>query len=82
MKPNCVYMSVHITAYSYPHWKPYCKFFQQINGEPMTSRTITLDEACRLMWELKLAGGRKTVRVNTLDRDIVSREVYIFLPSE
>lgn len=75
MKPNCVYMSVHITTYSYPHWKPYCKFFQQIDGEPMTSRTITLDEARRLMWELKLAGGYKTMHVNMFDSKISYRNV-------
>ena len=43
-------------------------------------KTIPLDKAKRLIWELVLAGGVRHVRINQFDRHIVTAEAYIFLP--
>ena len=59
-----------------------CYLTQQVDDGELEMTKLDLDHARKLMWELVLAGGRKQVRINTLNRDIVSREVYIFLPSE
>ena len=74
---NEIYMNVSITEYGNGHID--CKFSESINDEELRTKDITLDKARRLMWELKLAGGRKEVVINRYDRDIVTRNVYIFL---
>lgn len=75
-----IYISVSITEYGDGNMN--CCLAQQVDDDELEITKLELDNARKLMWELKLAGGCKTVRVNTLDRNIVSREVYIFLPSE
>lgn len=75
-----IYISVDITEYGNGNMN--CYLTQQVDDGELEMTKLELDHARKLMWELKLAGGHKTVRVNTLDRDIVSREVYIFLPNE
>ena len=74
---NEIYMNIRITEYG--NGRIDCKFSESINDEELRTKDITLDKARRLMWELKLAGGRKEVIVNRYDRDIVTRSVYIFL---
>jgi hypothetical protein len=74
-----IYISIAITEYGNGNID--CIMAQQIDDEDMTLEWLDFDHACKLMWELKLAGGRKQVRVNQLDRHIVTREVYIFLPN-
>lgn len=76
---NEIYMNVSITDYG--NGDIICKFSESINDEELRTKDITLDKARRLMWELKLAGGRKEVVINRYDRDIVTRSAYIFLPN-
>ena len=76
---NEIYMNVSITYYGDNYIS--CFFSESINDEPLRITEIELDKARKLMWELVLAGGRKTVRVNSLDRSIVRQDAYIFLPN-
>lgn len=75
-----IYISIAITEYGNGNID--CIMAQQVNDEEMTLEWLDLDHARKLMWELQLAGGKRNVRINCLDRHIVCREVYIFLPSE
>ena len=74
-----IYINVSITEFGSGNID--CFLTQQVDDEEMEMERIDLDRARKLMWELKLAGGTKTVHVNSLDRHIVSRDVYIFLPN-
>lgn len=76
---NEIYINISIIEYG--NGRMDCLYTEQVNDEPMTIKPIDLDRARRLMWELVLAGGKRTVRVNRLDRSIVSRDAYIFLPN-
>lgn len=74
-----IYISVRITEYGTGDMT--CTLTQQVNDEPLESQCISLDKARKLMWELVLAGGQREVYINRLDRDIVTRSAYIFLPN-
>lgn len=76
---NEIYMNVSITYYGDNYIS--CLFSESIGDEPLRITKIELDKARKLMWELVLAGGRKTVSINSLDRDIVRQDAYIFLPN-
>lgn len=76
---NEIYMSVSITDFGNGRVK--CIFSESINDEPIRMRYIDFNKARKLMWELVLAGGKRSVRVNPLDRDIVTSNAYIFLPN-
>ena len=76
---NEIYMSVSITEYGNGYTR--CVFSESINDEPLRSENITLEKARQLMWELVLAGGKRSVHTNWYDRDIVTRDAYIFLPN-
>ena len=73
-----IYISVDITEYNFG---TDCFLTQQVDDGELEMTRVDLDRARKLMWELKLAGGTKQVRINAFDRHIVTREVYIFLPS-
>lgn len=60
---NGVFMSVDITYYDHGI-APMCRFYEIVNGTPCTSRKLTLEDAHRLAWELKLAGGMREYRTN------------------
>ena len=74
---NEIYISVSITEYGNGYMD--CTYAEQIDDNPLTFEHISLDKARRMMWELVLAGGVRRVNINRLDRDIVTREAYIFL---
>ena len=74
-----IYISVDITEYGNGNID--CFLCQQVDDGELEMERIDQARACKLMWELVLAGGRRSVRVNSLDRNIVCREAYIFLPS-
>ena len=76
---NEIYMNVSITDFGNRHVD--CRFCESINDEPLRITKIELNKARQMMWELKLAGGRKTVSANLIDPSIVRRDVYIFLPN-
>lgn len=56
-----------------------CSFDQSIGDGELESRELTKDEALRLIWELVLAGGKREVRVNRYDRDIVTVSAAVIL---
>jgi hypothetical protein len=74
-----IYMNVGITEYG--NGIIDCHYTESIDDGELTIKELELPHALKLMWELKLAGGVKRVRVNQFDRTIVAREVYIFLPN-
>lgn len=76
---NEIYMSVSITNFG--NGRIECIFSESINDEPIRLKHIDFNKARKLMWELVLAGGKRSVRVNPLDRDIVTSNAYIFLPN-
>lgn len=74
---NEIYINISITEYGNGNMD--CLYTEQVNDEPMTIKRIELDKARRLIWELVLAGGKRTVGINSYDRNIVRRDAYIFL---
>lgn len=76
---NEIYISVRITEYG--NGNTTCTLTQSVDNEPLESQYISLDKARKLIWELVLAGGKREVSINRLDRDIVTRTAYIFLPN-
>ena len=76
---NEIYMSVTITDFG--NGEVRCIFSESINDEPIRLSYIDINKAHKLMWELVLAGGKRSVSVSSLDRDIVTSNAYIFLPN-
>lgn len=74
-----IYISVGITEYGNGNID--CSLCQQVDDGELDVKQIDQLRACKLMWELVLAGGHRNVRVNYLDRNIVCRSAYIFLPN-
>ena len=76
---NEIYMKVTITDFGNGNIR--CVFSESINDEPIKLNYIDINKARKLMWELVLAGGKRSVSVNAFDRDIVTSGAYIFLPN-
>ena len=72
---------INVSILDYGNGTVDCSLVQQVDDGELESIDISRERACKLMWELKLAGGRRTVRVNQFDRHIVSCDTYIFLPN-
>ena len=75
---NEIYIAIRITEYGFG--EPTCTISQSVGEEPLETHQLELNHALQLMWELVLAGGKREVSINRLDRDIVTRSAYIFLP--
>ena len=73
-----IYISVDITEYG--NGNTVCFLSQQVDDGELEMTRLDPLHASKLMWELVLAGGKRNVRINSLDRDIVTREAYVFLP--
>lgn len=56
-------MTVSITYFDHG-LEEFCRFYEIVDDNPCTSRKLTLEEAQRLAWELKLAGGERNYRTN------------------
>ena len=56
------------------------RYYESIGDNEIESKEIPLDTAKRLIWELVLAGGVRSVNINRFDRNIVTSQAYIFLP--
>lgn len=52
-----------------------CNYWERLDGGEITQRRLSLAEAHRLMWELKLAGADKTIEVNPYNPKICFIEV-------
>ena len=76
---NEIYMNVSITDFG--NGKVRCVFTESINDEPLKLTYIDINKARKRMWELVLAGGRRSVDVNMYDRRITTSGAYIFLPN-
>ena len=75
---NEIYIAIRITEYG--TGKTTCTISQSVGEEPLETHELELAHALKLMWELVLAGGKREVSINRLDRDIVTMSAYIFLP--
>ena len=71
---NYVYMAVDITTFNC-NIEPRCYFFERLDGGEVTNRELSLDEARKLMWELELAGGEKTITPSPYSNGWVTRRV-------
>ena len=76
---NGIYISARITEYG--NGDVTCTLTQSVDDGPLETQYISLDKARKLIWELVLAGGKREISINRLDRDIVTRTAYIFLPN-
>lgn len=76
---NEIYMNINITDFG--HGEIRCIFSESIDDGPLKLSYVDINKALKLMWELVLAGGTRSVNVNSLDRNIVTRSAYIFLPN-
>lgn len=56
------------------------RYYECVGDNEIETKELPLDKAKRLMWELVLAGGVRSVRVSRYDRHMVTSEAYIFLP--
>ena len=74
-----IYISIRITEYG--NGNSTCTITQSVDDGPLEMQYISMEKARKLMWELVLAGGTRDVSINRLDRDIVTRSAYIFLPN-
>ena len=74
-----IYISVSITDFG--NGRTECFLNQSVNDEPLDMQPISLDKARKLMWELVLAGGKKSMKVNRFNHHITMKDAYIFLPN-
>ena len=70
---HSIVMNVYITTYD--RYEPMCRLYQKIDNEPFKSYELTMDQARKMMWELKLAGGTKTVEPHPYSSTICTRRV-------
>lgn len=79
MKKN---ISILLTITDFGHdGAKWCRIYEWLPGaKESTMRTISYDDARRMMWELKLAGAGKTLTPNWFDRHISTIDVWLFLP--
>lgn len=56
------------------------RYYECVGDNEIETKELPLDKAKRLMWELVLAGGVRSVRVSRYDRHMITSEAYIFLP--
>lgn len=70
-----IFINIVITEYGTKDLEPYCRYWECIDCGEMTRRKLTKEEACKLMWELKLAGGTRTISTNKYDPSISYCEV-------
>ena len=74
-----IYMAVSITRYSHKGMDPDCDLYQKIDDGEMTHSKLDFETACRMMWELKLAGGERKVTVNMFNPSISEVEVSYWM---
>ena len=73
-----IYMSLSMTQYSLKGMEPDCDLYQQIDDEPATNIKLSYAEACKLMWELVLAGATRIYRSNTFNPSISYVEISLW----
>lgn len=73
-----IYMAISITYHSLSCLGPDCDFYQRVDDNPMTHEKLDYNQACRMMRELQLAGGERTVRVNQFNPAISTVEVEFY----
>lgn len=74
-----VYICVDITDFG--NGDINCSLIQSVDDGPLESTQLDINHAHKLIWELVLAGGKRSYRTNYLDPKIVVQEAYIFLPN-
>lgn len=73
-----IYMSLSIAQYNLKGMEPNCDLYQQIDDEPATDIKLSYAEACKLMWELVLAGATRTYASNYFNPAISYVEVSLW----
>lgn len=75
---NNIYINVAITYFR--SREPWARLVQQVGDGALETTKLPVEKAQKLMWELKLAGGKMEVNSNWFDSGICSRTCHIFLP--
>jgi len=73
-----LYIAIDITYYGKAD-RYDCYLSQSVDDEGLTMEKLPLNKALKLMWELKLAGGTKEVRINRLNPSIVTRYTSLYV---
>lgn len=74
-----IYISIDITDFGDGYVR--CEMLQSVDDGPLEATKLDINKAHKLIWELVLAGGKRSYRTNYLDRTIVNQSAYIFLPN-
>lgn len=73
-----LWISIHIINHT--DGSHSCWMGQSVDDEPMQITELAYDKACKLMWELKLAGGEKEITIPYNSRPtLVERKVTYLL---
>lgn len=70
-----IYLSLVITTFGGNYCEPRCTFWQKLDNDELVKTSLELKDALKLMWELKLAGGEKTMEINAFNPHIATRTV-------
>lgn len=73
-----IYMSLSMTQYNHKGMEPDCTLYQHIDDEPATSTKLSYTEACKLMWELVLAGATRAYASNYFNPSISYVEISLW----
>lgn len=57
-----------------------CRYCESIDDEPIRHKMLSLNEARQMYWELILAGAAHEISINRLDRSIVRKTAWMFVP--
>ena len=68
-----IYLSLVITTFDSSFSR--CTFWQKLDNDELVKTSLELKDALKLMWELKLAGGEKTMEINAFNPHIATRTV-------
>jgi len=73
-----IYMKLMIFVDNSPYGWWDCTLYQIVDGGKLEASKLDMDTALRMMWELKLAGAEKAVKVHPYNTHIVTREITFY----
>lgn len=73
-----IYMRLVILVDHSPYEWWECTLYQIVDGGELEVSKPDMATALRMMWELKLAGAEKTVKVHPYNTHIVTREITFY----
>ncbi len=74
-----IYISVEIVDFGNGDVR--CDMLQSVDDGPLEATKLDINKAHKLIWELVLAGGKRSYSTNYFNRKIVHQSAYIFLPN-